>query len=210
MQSNINDTFKETEQILSEGKIVFYTGTPCQIEGLKVFLRKDYLNLYTADLICHGVPSKKIFDEYIQKFKEPVEKIYFRNKERKGWNKYQVLIKTKNDNIYIDHEKDKFMNDFLSDKYLRESCYDCKFKKKHRISDFTFADFWGINNIAKELNDEKGTSLLFVNSKKGNIIFEKIKSDIIYKKVNFYEAIKFNQSMIKSSKKNEIIKKFLK
>ena len=82
MQSNINDTFKETKQILSEGKIVFYTGTPCQIEGVKSFLRKDYLNLYTADLICHGVPSKNIFDEYIQKFKEPVEKIYFRKKER--------------------------------------------------------------------------------------------------------------------------------
>ncbi len=154
-----------------------------------------------GDLICHGVPSKNIWDEYNKSFKNDIEKFSFRNKEKKGWNKYQVLIETKTEKRYIDHEKDEFMNKFLSDKYLRESCYNCKFKKKHRISDITFADFWGINNIAPEMNDEKGTSLIFINSLKGKEIFESIKANLIYKKVDFKEAIKYNPSMIKSSKK---------
>lgn len=201
LQSDIKDTFKEAKEFLNQGKKVFYTGTPCQIEGLKSFLRKEYDNLYTGDLICHGVPSKNIFDEYVNKFNEPIKKIYFRNKENKGWNKYQVLIETEDNKIFSDHETDEFMNNFLSDKYLRESCYDCNFKKKHRISDITFADFWGINSVAPEMNDEKGTSLIFIHSKKGKEIFEKIKENIIYKKVDFYEAIKNNQSMIKSAKK---------
>lgn len=202
LQSDTDKTFREAKEFLEKGKKVFYTGTPCQIEGLKSFLRKDYENLLCGDLICHGVPSKNIFDKYIKNIGEKIKKVYFRDKENKGWNNYQVLIQTENKKIYEDHEKDEFMNEFLSDRYLRESCYNCKFKKKHRISDFTFADFWGINNIAPEMNDEKGTSLLFVNSNKGKEIFEKLKPFIVYKKVDFYQAIKYNPSMIKSSQKN--------
>ena len=202
LQSDIGVTFKETKKYLDEGKFIFFTGTPCQIEGLKSFLRRDYANLICGDLICHGVPSKNIFDEYIQKFNEPVKNIYFRNKENKGWNKYQVLINTNSKKIYSDHDKNEFMNKFLSDEYLRESCYNCKFKKKHRISDVTFADFWGINKVAPEMNDEKGTSLIFINSLKGKEIFESIKENLIYKNVDFYQSIKYNQSMIKSSPKH--------
>ena len=208
LQSNIGNTFKLAEDYLKQNRKVLFTGTPCQIEGLKCFLRKDYNNLYTQDVICHGVPSRKVFEKYINENK--AKKIYFRNKENKGWNNYQVLIKTKNSQKYINHEKDLFMRIFLSDIALRKSCYNCKFKKKHRVSDITLADFWGINKVLPEMNDEKGTSLVFLHSKKGREIFEKIKDKILFKKVDFYDGIKYNGSMIESCKYNENRENFLK
>ena len=201
LQSNIGNTFKIAENYLKQNRKVLFTGTPCQIEGLKSFLRKDYDNLYTQDIICHGVPSKKVFEKYVDENK--VKKIYFRDKENEGWNNYQILIKTNDSQKYINHEKDLFMRFFLSDIALRESCYECKFKKKHRVSDITLADFWGIDEVLPEMNDEKGTSLVMVHSKKGREIFEKIKDEIIFKEVDFYDSIKYNQSMIKSCKYNE-------
>lgn len=91
----------------------------------------------------------------------------------------------------------------MSDTELRESCYNCQFRKKHRISDFTFADFWGINDIIPEMNDEKGTSLIFIHSEKGKKIFKNINNKIIFKSVEFYDAISQNPSMIKSPQKNK-------
>ena len=201
LQSNIGNTFKIAENYLKQNRRVLFTGTPCQIEGLKCFLRKDYDNLYTQDVICHGVPSKKVFEKYVNENK--VQKVYFRNKENKGWNNYQILIKAKNSQKYINHEKDLFMRIFLNDLDLRDSCYDCKFKKKHRVSDITLADFWGIDKVLPEMNDEKGISLVILHSSKGKEIFEKIKNKILFKEVNFYDSIKDNQAMIKSCQYNE-------
>ena len=207
IQSNIGETYKEARKYLNEGKLVLYTGTPCQIEGLKKYLMRDYDNLYTQDLICHGVPSKKVWKKYLDYRKnidnDILENISFRNKENRGWNEYELLFKYKNSNKYINHIEDIYMKIFLSDIALRDSCFDCKFKKKHRISDITLADFWGINNILPEMNDEKGTSLLIINSLKGKDILNNIKDKIKLEQVNFEEAIKQNPSMIKSPKENE-------
>lgn len=203
IQSDIKDTYRKAKQYLEEGREVLFTGTPCQIEGLYSFLMKDYKNLYTQDIICHGVPSKNIWKKYLEYRKEIdkgfLEKITFRDKHDKGWSNYQLSFKYDNKIVNINHNEDLYMKLFLKDVALRPSCYECKFKKKHRRSDITLADFWGINNILPSMNDEKGTSLVIVNSKKGQNLFLKISNGIKYELVDFEDAIRDNKSMIKSA-----------
>lgn len=204
VQSQIDDNYKKARYYLEKGIEVLFTGTPCQIEGLYSFLRKDYENLYTQDIICHGVPSKKVWRKYLKHRREIdngeiLENINFRNKENKGWSHYEVSFKYKDKEVNIGHNKDLYMKLFLKDVVLRPSCYNCKFKKKHRKSDITLADFWGINNVLPNMNDENGTSLVIVNSNKGSKLFKRIAKKITYEEVDFELAIKNNKSMISSA-----------
>lgn len=202
VQSTIGNMYKKAKEFLDEGKYVLFTGTPCQIEGLKTYLKKEYDKLYTQDIICHGVPSPKVWNKYInemnRKYDGNIKEINFRKKDIKGWNLYQLSMKYDNDEYLQIHKNDPYMQAFLRDAILRESCYNCKFKKKNRISDITLADFWGIKNIKPELDDDKGTSLVIINSQKGQELMDKIKKLIEVEKVNFEEAIKYNPSMLNS------------
>lgn len=211
-QSKIGETYKKAKEILEEGRYVLFTGTPCQIEGLKSYLRKEYDKLYTQDIICHGVPSIKVmkkYNNYLEQINNSnIEEIKHRTKIN-GWKEWRVFIKFNNNKqLSSDHNKDLYMQAFLKNTILRDSCYNCSFKKLNRISDITLADFWGIQNIMPELDDNKGTSLVIVNSKKGQELFENIKEKIIYKNVDIQEAIKYNMSMIESAKMDKNRKKF--
>lgn len=203
VQSNTLNTYEEAKKFLENDRIVYYSGTPCQIEGLKAYLKKDYENLYTQDIICHGVPSPKVWKEYLKYKNKKINDINFRCKEKSSWGEYQLKFKSDSEIEYINHNEDKFMKLFLNNLILRESCYQCKFKKESRISDITLADFWGINNIDAQMNDEKGTSLLIINSEKGKKMLNQISDKIISKKVNFKNAISYNVSMTESSPKGE-------
>lgn len=201
VQSSINDTYKKAKEYLNKGTVVLFTGTPCQIEGLYAFLQKKYVNLYTQDIICHGVPSPKVWQKYMEYRKkqdknDPV-RINFRQKDD-GWNLYALLLQYNNSAYKTNHNDDLFMQAFLKNVCLRDSCYNCAFKDKHRKSDITLADFWGINNIDETMNDDKGTSLVIINSDKGKELFNKIKDKIVSKKVDFEKSIQYNQSMYKS------------
>ena len=205
VQSNIEDSYKMVKNFLHEDRYVLFTGTPCQIEGLYSYLQKDYNKLYTQDIICHGVPSPEIwkkYKEYIEKQKDiKIVDMNFRDKSN-GWTTYSLKYTDVTGKIYYElSSKSKYMKLFLKDYILRESCYDCAFKNKNRKSDITLADFWGIQNINKEIFDDKGTSLVIVNSKKGNELFDLIKKDIKYIETDFEEAIKYNPSMIKSAQR---------
>ncbi len=211
VQSNIKDSYEKTKEFLEEGRLVYFSGTPCQIEGLKAYLPKEYKNLITQDIICHGVPSPKAWKGYLKhKHNQNIKSIHFRNKEKGSWGDYHLKFEYENGKKYIHHKDDFFMKLFLGDLILRESCYQCKFKKVNRVSDFTLADFWGINNIDKSMNDEKGTSLLLVNSNKARDIIEEVSEFMIKKEVEFKEAIQFNLSMIKSVKKGKKFEKISK
>lgn len=206
VQSSINDCYKNARKFLEEGRIVLFSGTPCQIEGLKSFLQKDYSNLYTQDLICHGVPSPKLWRKYLESVIEKglgkIERINFRNKDN-GWKNYNVNIKYTYGEYKNVHKKDSYMQAFLNNICLRESCYECKFKKINRNSDITLADFWGINKINPSFDDDRGTSLVILNSEKGIKLFELIKMNTLCKEVDLNEAIKYNTAMVKSVSKNE-------
>lgn len=206
LQSTIGDTYKNVKELLTEGRKVLFTGTPCQIEGLKSYLEKEYENLLTQDIICHGVPSPKIHDRYIKsimrRYKaKNIENITHRTKV-KGWKNWCVRIKLDNKEYIKSHNEDIYMQAFLQNITLRESCYNCQFKKKNRISDITLADFWGIEKVVPEMDDDKGTSLVIINSKKGQKIFDELKEKIIYKEVDFEKSITDNTSMTASSKEN--------
>lgn len=206
LQSTIGDTYKNVKELLTEGRKVLFTGTPCQIEGLKSYLEKEYENLLTQDIICHGVPSPKIHDRYIKsimrRYKaKNIENITHRTKV-KGWKNWCVRIKLDNKEYIKSHNEDIYMQAFLQNITLRESCYNCQFKKKNRISDITLADFWGIEKVVPEMDDDKGTSLVIINSKKGQKIFDELKEKIIYKEVDFEKSITDNPSMTASSKEN--------
>lgn len=206
VQSQISYILKDVEEYLKNGVKVLFTGTPCQIEGLISYLGKEYENLYTQDIICHGVPSPKVWKKYL-KYKEEknqskIKNINFRRKDIEGWSNYNVNFKyndlEENENV----KNEKYMQLFLKDLTLRDSCYSCNFKKEKRISDITVADYWGIKHIDPEINDEKGLSAVLINSLKGEELFEKIKDNIFYKLQSIEGITKYNPSFIKSSKYN--------
>ena len=213
VQSEIGNSYLNAKKDLEAGKYVLFTGTPCQIEGLNTFLRKDYDNLYTQDIVCHGVPSPKVWNKYkeyrLKKDKEKIEKISFRNKDN-GWNNYNIKFIYKNSKFKINHNDDKYMNAFLRNTILRDSCYNCKFKNKKRNSDITLADYWGIENINPDFYDEYGVSLITINSEKGRKLFNNIKERSVYIETDLDEAIKYNPSYITSSKMDKHREEFFK
>lgn len=206
VQSSIGDIYKQVKDDLESNKLVLFTGTPCQVEGLRSYLKKEYVNLMTMDFICHGVPSPLVWKKYLEEMKkskqENIKNIYFRNKDI-GWKNYSLKI-VFDEKIYSNTlNNDLFMKGFLRDVYLRPSCYNCKFKKINRIGDITVADFWGIENILPKMDDDKGISLIVIHSEKGKQLFDKLSEKMILNEVNLNEAIKYNPSMISSVKYNE-------
>ena len=202
VQSKIGNTYSQTREFLERGKKVLFSGTPCQISGLYAFLNKEYDNLYTCDFICHGVPSPLVWEKYLdlrEKVSESkTEKIIFRNKKY-GWKTYSIQFIFQNGIERIQSVgKDLYLRGFLSDLYLRPSCYSCNFKGTNRISDITLADFWGVEKVCPEMYDNKGTSLLFLNSVKGKALFNLISDNTINKEVDLNAAISFNSAAVKS------------
>lgn len=212
VQSNINDTYKKAKQYLNEGKKVLFTGTPCQIAGLYNYLQKKYDNLYTCDIVCHGVPSPEVFEKYKQMLESlngsTIQRIAFRHKKY-GWKLYSVSLLFNNNIEYSKTLKeDPYILGFLRDYYLRPSCYKCTYSKLPRVSDITLGDFWGVGNKYPGLDDDKGTSLLLVNTDKGKIMLEGCKDSIFIQECDLEHAIKGNPCMVKSVNEPELRKKF--
>lgn len=202
VQSNINDTYKQAKNFLDTGFKVLFTGTPCQIAGLYSYLQKDYKNLYTQDIICHGVPSPMLWEKYVEeretKSASKTQQIFFRYKKY-GWKIFSVLFKFSNNKSYVKTlREDSFMRLFLSNTCLRPSCYNCSFKSIHRPADITLADFWGIQNVLPEMDDDKGTSMILIHSEKGKQLISNINNYIKSKDISIDIVEKYNPSVIKS------------
>lgn len=200
VQSKIENVYKSVKTDLNNGRQVLFTGTPCQVVGLKSFLRKEYDNLILMDIVCHGVPSPLIWQKYLDElkksYKQNIQQIYFRNKDT-GWKNYSIKIVFDKDIYKKIGLNDVYMRGFIGDIYLRPSCYSCKFKGIERISDITVADFWGIQNVKPKMDDNKGISLVVIQSEKGKAIFEKVKENIEFVNVNINESLKYNPSALK-------------
>lgn len=198
IQSKLGNTYSKIKEQLNQNKLVYFSGTPCQIDGLLCFLNKKYDNLICQDIVCHGVPSPKIWKHYLKKFDlEKNAKISFRDKST-GWDSYSFSIKQDNNSFKELSSQNEYMKVFLKDLCLRPSCYDCHSKSLHRNSDITLADFWGIKEVCPEMYDNKGTSLVFINSDKGKKLFDKISNDIKYQEVDINRASRYNPSSFKS------------
>lgn len=177
IQSNMGDVFREVQMELETGRKVLFSGTSCQVAGLKRFLGKTYSNLLCIDIVCHGVPSPKVWLEYLkwqeQKNNKSVISVDFRNKTDYGWSAHIETLYT-NDGTCISSEVFKEL--FYGHNILRPSCYECRYKSIFHPGDITIADYWGIDKAAPGFNDNKGVSLVLVNSDKGKQYFDLVSS----------------------------------
>lgn len=221
VQSEIGDTLKIIRQYLNDGKKVLFCGTPCQVAGLRGFLKKDFENLLTADLVCHGVPSDSVFQNYLKKLnnrlginkrKERIEKNEFR--KCNGWDITPSIVFA-NKKRYLYNVDALYMEAFDKGATFRESCYLCRFATIPRVGDVTLGDFWGIGRHGNRFkhNVTKGVSLILVNSEKGRKALSAIGEDMFLEERPLQEALIENGNLKVASKRhplrNEIIKAFL-
>lgn len=195
VQSRIGESFSQAERFLKEGRKVLFTGSPCQITALHNYLRKDYPNLLAVDFLCHGVPSPGVWRKYLEEMSSlsalkaagknsvlsssiksvpVITGIEFRDKTLHGWKKFSFVVygslpkEGQNKVLLSDMHKDNiFMRGFLSNMYLRPSCHSCKCKNGVSHSDLTIGDYWKINDFMPDFDDDKGISLLLLNTNKG-------------------------------------------
>ena len=208
IQSNTRDTFSLVKKDLKKDLLVLYVGTPCQIAGLKNFLGEEYEKLITIDLVCHGVPSEKLFKKYIEsiekKYKSKVKNYYFRNKEKNGWGLNTKIILENGKKLYVSANLDPYYKSFLEGKTYREACYNCKYANTSRVGDITLADFWGIRKEHPDFNTNLGVSAILVNTKKGIEIFNKLESKIEFIETSIDKISNENKNLIRPTKRPNI------
>jgi len=184
VQSAIGETYKEALAFLKNGRPVLFSGTPCQVAGLRSFLNRDFDNLYTVDLICHGVLAPYVLQCHVAALERENNsralRVSFRDK-RNGWKKSESFSVTfENGSEYLRGGKDdRFYNMFLSNYDLRECCYQCPFTSISRVSDITLGDFWGIEKSKPHLFDDRGYSMVLLNTRKGERQFHEISKRIV-------------------------------
>lgn len=207
VQSHMGDCYVRIREQLKRDEYVLFVGTPCQTAGLKHFLKEEYPKLYLCDFICHGVPSPAVFQDYLAYLEETegekVLEFRFRNKDL-DWNSVgqtgtKVIFRSGKERRFMPAYKDAFMNGFLSDLYLRPSCYQCAFKSiPKRYADITIGDFWGAKKVLGGKGGPGGTSLVLLNSRKGKELFDQISEGFDGQECSFDKAIRKNQSIISS------------
>lgn len=217
IQSDIGITYKLAEKDLRNGTSVFYTGTPCQIAGLYAFLGREYDNLITADIICHGVGSQKYFDRYVEYLDTKYGKVIdlkFRSKEFAGWSCGGTLThmgKKKPVKKALYDYNHYYYCYFLRGDIYRESCYSCPYANLRRQGDFTLGDFWGIESLKINLDTKDGCSLLLVNTKKAQQIKKEL-SCLCMVEVDVTNATRMNGQLIKPTSvslvRNELSKQY--
>ena len=233
VQSAMGTCYRQVHSFLQDGRKVLFSGTPCQVAGLHRYLRKDYDNLLTVDIVCHGVPSPLVWRKYVEALQSRpkgvagkntvlssslnvipvITGIEFRNKLN-GWKKYGFVVRGHADGqeacknsvftsgieqsilIQESHEENLFMRGFLRDIYLRPSCYACPAKSGKSHSDITLADYWGVEHQHPEMDDDKGTSLVLLNTEKGCHSFYDLNTTIL--ESTYRQALSGNPSIEKS------------
>ena len=198
-QSEVGDCYRQVKKFLVSDRPVLFSGTPCQISGLKHYLKKDYDNLFLISVICHGVPSPAVWRSFLKQVSSRgiITNINLRNKHT-GWKRYSVRIDGRNHPLVDEPaNKNEYMKAFLSDYILRPICYDCPFKGGKNC-DLTLGDFWGLKNVLPSWDDDKGTSLVLAYTQKGYDLFNSIECE--QTEVDYADGIKGNPSIEKSAK----------
>lgn len=198
VQSDISKIYSRIKADLDSDRYVLFSGTGCQVAGLRSFLGREYEKLTTVDIVCHGVPSPKLFAKYLdylgKKYGEPVKYYNFRSKKRHGWGLFYELKtdkKSKGGNGF----DDPYYNAFLNGKTYREGCYNCRFANCNRQGDITLADFWGIEYINPKFYSKNGVSLVLINTAKGNRLWKSLENCIDSTESTLEQAVKMNKNL---------------
>lgn len=206
VQSYLNDTFSRIKQLLDNERLVCFSGTPCQVSGLIGYLEKDYKNLITVDVVCHGTPSPKLWKKYVdyqeRKYNSEIREVSFRKKTY-GYHSGAMELMFENGKIHNGSARVDFMlKSFFSEISSRPSCYDCRFKNDQHQSDFTIFDCWSASELVPGLkDDDKGYTNVFINSDKGRILFEGLKDEYEWYPVDLEQAISLDGIMVRNSAK---------
>lgn len=200
VQSTIGTAYRQAKSILDSGRPVLFTGTPCQISGLKLFLGKDEPNLLCQDIICHSIPSPKVWADYLNVHTEKhhcgIKEVQFRKKEP-NWEGYHFQITFSDGSLYNCPGSDSsYMRAFLNGLISRPACYSCPFKGLHRASDLTLADFWGVQQVCPSAFHAKGTSLVLLHTQKAVEIFQRIFTKISAQEVDPVQAVSYNPAAV--------------
>lgn len=205
VQSYIGNVYTNIKELLDDGKFILFSGTPCQVAGLKFFLMKEYNNLLTIDLICHGVPSQYLLNEYINDMSldKKIKTLKFRDKKNNGWCEsgsiyYKRAIKKTTVN------NDSFYNLYLSNAISRMSCYSCKYSTTNRVGDITIGDFWNINDEFSNIDTKNGFSEIKINSNKGMDFFNSIKNNFFIVDTTLKIIVNGNGNLVKPCEKPDI------
>lgn len=175
VQSYTGDALKQVKDFLKQGRMVCYSGTPCQLEGLLRYLRKPYDNLITIDVMCHSITSPKIFRMYVaemkKKYGDDLSNIMFRDKSPYGYKYSQMSVYKGGKQVYREGvDTDVYLRSFFCDMNVRPSCFDCKFKKQHHLTDFTIWDCFDVRKFSKEMDNDNGVTRILANTDKANQI----------------------------------------
>ncbi|MDO5340830.1 MAG: Coenzyme F420 hydrogenase/dehydrogenase, beta subunit C-terminal domain [Bacteroidia bacterium] len=202
LQSNAEGLYKKIQNLLKAGEKVLVCGTPCQMAGLRAFLRKDYENLIIVDFVCRGVNSPKVYRAYLdsleRKYGSKVVYVKAKNKEL-GWRNLTRKVTFANgENYYGVLMDDDFRRGYHTNVFCRPSCYDCQFKGFPRFADITIADYWGIERVSKNLDNNIGTSMILLNSTKGLQYFEKMQDKLEWVETRFEDILPGNPALQKS------------
>ena len=195
-----DELFPEVKKQLKAGNKVLVCGAPCQISGLYTFLKKDYENLITCDFICKSVNSTKVFQKYIEwlesKYKSKAKKIKAKDKTT-GWHRFSMRVDFENGKSYVaDRYNDPFFVGYLqTELFTMEACFNCQFRGFPRPADITLADFWGIENVDKTMDQDLGTSLIIINSQKGKEYYESLGDAIVSKEFTLKDAEPGNRAL---------------
>lgn len=206
LQSDVGKSYIQAGNFLKQGKKVLFTGTPCQIAALKLFLKKDYENLLTLDLSCYGINNSKLVESYLRDLEifygKKITSYSFREKHSKFLSKSPSFSKITFEGGKPKYEAfDLLYRGFISSLFKREGCYNCKYVDSKRISDFTLADFWGIRELDGSLTDKNGCSLLLVNTEKAAKIAKKLKNFGAFKEFPLKDAARRNYPLAKREPK---------
>lgn len=212
VQSDMGACYRQAEELLRSGAPVLFTGTPCQVAGLKLYLKKDYEKLYTIDILCHGVPSPAVWGTYITNRQSQnsgtIKTVSFRHKSF-GWHNFSMMLKFEDGSVYdVRHREDPFMRVFLDNLCLRPSCHACKFRESRSGADLTIGDAWGIENWMPEMDDDKGTSVVIVNTPKGQALLERIRQGMALRQADAETVLAANLVYRKSVRPHPNRKKF--
>lgn len=184
IQSNKYDVFQQVKILLKEEKAVLFVGTPCEVGGLRQFLRKNYDNLLTCDIICGCTSSQKVYKKYIdflkEKYRANVTSVNFKDK-RKGWRGKAIAVMFDNGEEYYNSIlDDDYTVSFHSRFNIRPSCFDCKYRNLQRVSDITLGDFWAVEKYNADYDDNKGTSFIMTNTLKGEQYVSKMQNMFVH------------------------------